>query len=199
MCLPEWELWGCHSAGTLGPRCVGNSVTCCCHQRCGASGCWCQPLGEGNGGVGGEGRGLPISLPADRASVSFFHTCVVARSFLLCFLGGTLRRRAAGVQGYIAPPRQRLNIINNVLKPLAKITYCFPIAPFSKTDIATLDNLLIKITRHNMQLSNNLSNITILSPTTRGGIGLISLLADYQLMPHKPSHKPSMIQGTWAN
>ena len=75
------------------------------------------------------------------------------------------------------PPRQCLTIIQNVLKP--KITYCFPIAPFSRTDVATLDNLLIKIARHSMQLSQNISNITVLSPTARGGIGLLSLMADY--------------------
>ena len=75
------------------------------------------------------------------------------------------------------PPRQCLTLIQNVLKP--KITYCFPIAPFSRTDVAALDNLLIRITRHSMKLSHNISNIIVLSPTTRGGVGLISLMADY--------------------
>ena len=75
------------------------------------------------------------------------------------------------------PPRQALHIINHVLKP--KITYCFPLAPFSKTDIKELDTLLARIARLAMSLPNGFPIKATLCPTDRGGTGLLSLMTDY--------------------
>jgi hypothetical protein len=75
------------------------------------------------------------------------------------------------------PARQALNIINHVLKP--KITYCFPLAPFSKTDIKDLDTLLARIARLAMSLPGGFPIKATLCPTDRGGTGLLSLMTDY--------------------
>ena len=73
--------------------------------------------------------------------------------------------------------KQSLHIINRVLKP--KIAYCFPIAPFSDTDIEHLDGLLIKVTKICMGLKTCFPNKVVLAPTHRGGVGLHPLLVEY--------------------
>jgi len=73
--------------------------------------------------------------------------------------------------------RQSLHIINRVLKP--KITYCFPIAPFSETDLEYLDGILVKVTKICMGLKTSFPNKAVLTPTCRGGVGLHSLLVEY--------------------
>ena len=73
--------------------------------------------------------------------------------------------------------RQSLHIINRVLKP--KIAYCFPIAPFSETDIEYLDGILVKVAKICMGLKTSFPNKAVLAPTGRGGVGLHSLLVEY--------------------
>ena len=74
------------------------------------------------------------------------------------------------------PARQALNIIQHVIRP--KITYSFPITPFSITDIEALDHLLTRATRACMGLGQGYPSHLILCPTERGGVGLTSLLSD---------------------
>ena len=73
--------------------------------------------------------------------------------------------------------KQSLHIINRVLKP--KIAYCFPIAPFSETDIEHLDGLLVKVAKICMGLKTGFPNKVVLAPTHLGGVGLHSLLLEY--------------------
>lgn len=75
------------------------------------------------------------------------------------------------------PPIQALRIIQHVLKP--KITSCFALAPFSYTDIASLDCLLARVTRFCMTFGKSFATKAILAPTALSGVGLISLRLDY--------------------
>jgi hypothetical protein len=75
------------------------------------------------------------------------------------------------------PPRRALLIINRVIKP--KIIHSLCIAPFSTTDIAQLDQLLARITRHCFYLHKTFPTNVILCPAERSGIGLQSLMVDY--------------------
>ena len=73
--------------------------------------------------------------------------------------------------------KQSLHILNRVLKP--QIAYCFPIAPFSETDIEHLDGILVKVAKICMGLKTAFPNKVVLTPTHRGGVGLHSLLVEY--------------------
>ena len=74
-------------------------------------------------------------------------------------------------------PLQALQIIRHVLRP--RITYCFPIAPFSKSEIYALDKILVNITKHCLNLPRSFPMRAVLNPIHLGGIGMHSLMTDY--------------------
>ena len=95
----------------------------------------------------------------------------------------TTKRMASHLIMANLPPRIALATLQSVLRP--KLTYSFCITPFSITDVHTLDDVLITVSRIIMGLAGRSgSNKTfpaqmLLCSTSHGGVGLTSLLADY--------------------
>lgn len=73
--------------------------------------------------------------------------------------------------------RQCMQVIKRVIKP--KIIYSLSIAPFSEIDIELLDTHLARLTRTCLSLSHTFPKNVLLCPTSRHGVGLDSLMADY--------------------
>ena len=95
----------------------------------------------------------------------------------------SIKRMASRLIMCNIPPLSALSILQSVLRP--RLTYCFCLTPFSLTDIHTLDDVLVTITRIIMGLAGRSGTNTafpsqlILCSAFHGGVGLSSLLKDY--------------------